>query len=153
MSEASKSDIAEQYKVYVGDLGNVGSRYATAQAFYLSVVSALLAILAIKENTFVTGDYLNWVTALICLFIAAVCWLWYRTLMFYGGLFKIKFDILRAMEAEAHLFDIYKQEDEAITKNPATKGGLVGRERVLPRVIGFAAALIALVSFVHPFLE
>jgi|KBSMisStaDraftv2_1062788.scaffolds.fasta_scaffold1966301_2 hypothetical protein len=35
------SDWLEQYKAYLADLGNVGSRYTTANGFYLPVISAL----------------------------------------------------------------------------------------------------------------
>jgi hypothetical protein len=40
------SDWMDQYKAYLADLGNVGSRYATANGFYLSIISALLGVLA-----------------------------------------------------------------------------------------------------------
>jgi len=40
----------ELYKAYIGDLGNIGGRYATANGFYLSVVTALIAVLALGET-------------------------------------------------------------------------------------------------------
>jgi len=108
--------ILEQYKAYMSDLGNIGSRYATAQAFYASIVSGLLALLAIKDRTTDITTYLNWVTVAICCFIVAICWLWYRTLMFYRGIFGVKFDILKRMERADGLFAIYKLEDDEIEK-------------------------------------
>ena len=39
----------EQYKAYIQDLGNIGTRYTTSNAFYLSVITALLGILSLTE--------------------------------------------------------------------------------------------------------
>ena len=41
--------IIEQYKVYVTDLGNVGAQLATTQTFYLTIISALIAVLTFKD--------------------------------------------------------------------------------------------------------
>jgi hypothetical protein len=51
MSNGSPEDtrrllVLEQYKSLVDDVGNIGTRYATANGFYLSVVTALLGVLA-----------------------------------------------------------------------------------------------------------
>ncbi len=40
----------DQYKAYLDDLGNIGTRYTTANGFYVSIVSALLAILALAQK-------------------------------------------------------------------------------------------------------
>src|SRR5260370_27198391 len=86
------------YKAYSGDLGNIGSRYATANGFYLSVVSALLAILALSES----GKALNQITGIVHVIVPIVgmviCWIWQKTITFYSTLFLGKFEVLREME-------------------------------------------------------
>ncbi len=39
----------EQYKAYLGDLGNIGTRRFTSNGFYLSVITALLGVLALAK--------------------------------------------------------------------------------------------------------
>jgi hypothetical protein len=48
-SERVPNYIVEQYKEYVTDLAAVGSQLWTVQTFYLSIISALIAVLALKE--------------------------------------------------------------------------------------------------------
>jgi hypothetical protein len=141
--------ILEQYKSYMGDLGNIGSRYATAQAFYASIVSGLFAVLAIKERTTTITDYLSWMTAVICCFIIAICWLWYHTLMYYDGLFAVKFSILKEMEKEGQLFKIYDPEYQRLEAKPNTKGGLIKKESLFPLGLGVVAAVVALAAAFH----
>jgi hypothetical protein len=140
----SPQTILEQYKAYMGDLGNIGSRYATAQAFYASIVSGLLAVLAIKERSTVIADYVNWITVLVCILIAAICWLWHGTLKYYEGLFHAKFDLLRKMENAGALFKIYDPEFKILEGNPYTRGGLIKKEALFPMSLGLIAALTAL---------
>lgn len=147
-TETAPETILEQYKSYMGDLGNIGSRYATAQAFYASIVSGLFALLAIKDKTDVTA-YLTWVTAVVCCFIVAICWLWYRTLMYYDGLFAVKFSILKEMEKKGNLFAIYDPEYQRLEAKPNTKGGLIKKESLFPLGLGIVAAVVALAAALH----
>ena len=148
-TETASETILEQYKSYMGDLGNIGSRYATAQAFYASIVSGLFAVLAIKEKMAAVTDYLSWVTVVICCFIVAICWLWYHTLMYYDGLFAVKFSILKEMEKKGNLFAIYDPEYRQLEANPNTKGGLIKKESLFPLGLGIVAAVVALAAALH----
>ena len=50
MAEASsiENQKIEQYKAYMQDVANIGSRHETARGFYLSVLTALLAFVALS---------------------------------------------------------------------------------------------------------
>ena len=39
----------DQWKAYLQDLGNIGTRYTTSNGFYLSIITALLAILSLTR--------------------------------------------------------------------------------------------------------
>ncbi len=88
----------DQYKAYLADLGNVGSRYATANGFYLSVISALLGILALTESSKLLGAVPRSTLWVVCLFACVICIVWTRTLGFYGRLFRAKFKVINELE-------------------------------------------------------
>ena len=46
LRQVLKNRLLDQWKSLVSDVGNIGTRYATANGFYLSVITALLALLA-----------------------------------------------------------------------------------------------------------
>src|SRR5436190_19870742 len=72
------STLLEQYKALIGDVGNIGTRYATANGFYLSIVSALLGVVAFTES----GKPLAQVDLVLVLTVAAfavvVCHVWMK---------------------------------------------------------------------------
>jgi amino acid transporter len=131
----------EQYKSYVIDLGNIGARYATTNGFYLSVVSALLGILAFVG----TGKALNDIQPVIMVGVPAfgcvVCWIWYKTNYFYSSLFAAKFAVLRKME-EVLSFKPYTVEREILKKQKLV--WLARNERKVPFTLGILFAAIAL---------
>lgn len=134
----------EQYKSYIADVGNVGNRYATANGFYLSVVSALLGVLA-----FVGADKaLNPIHAIIVtgvpLFGCVACWIWYKTIVFYGQLFRSKFDVLRAMESDSLSYDCYAREQKILMERKVE--WLTQNERKVPLMLGILFAVIAVAS-------
>src|SRR2546425_175597 len=94
------STLLEQYKALIGDVGNIGTRYATANGFYLSIVSALLGVVAFTES----GKPLAQVDLVLVLTVAAfaivVRHVWMKTLAFYRGLFGVKLQLLGEMEKE-----------------------------------------------------
>ncbi len=104
----------EQYKAYLGDLGSIGTRYATSNGFYLSVVTALLGILTYTKagEAFVGSQ--PYLAVAVPLFAILVCWIWWRTLAFYRNLFLAKFEVLRKMEEEGQLFHIYELEGKKL---------------------------------------
>src|SRR4051794_4918370 len=57
--------VVEQYKAYVTDLASVGAQFSTTQTFYLTIISALIAILAVKERLQTVNYYLKPVASLV----------------------------------------------------------------------------------------
>jgi hypothetical protein len=140
-------DIVEQYKAYVADVGNIGSRYATAQTFYLSVVSALIAVVAFAGKDAAAFQKYVWViAAFVMFFIALICYVWWRTLNFYNDLFAAKFEVLRKIEKTGALFPIFADEWAELQKRNAR--GLVRDEKSIPLVIGIAAVAGFILSVV-----
>ena len=88
----------EQYKAHLSDLGNVGSRYVTVQAFYVSVITALIGILALSESEKLLGTIQTGTLIIVCLFSIALCVVWALTIHFYQRLFRAKFEVLKALE-------------------------------------------------------
>ena len=97
-NEAEKARQLDQWKALVSDVGNVGTRYATANGFYLSVLTALLAVLAYVGTGKVFEAATYPVIVLVALFAMVICWIWRQTIEFYGKLFGAKFAVLKILE-------------------------------------------------------
>lgn len=99
---ATMENCMDQYKAYLADLGNIGTRYATVQGFYVSVISALLGILALTESSNASSKLLSKLPIptllVVCLFSIVLCCLWRATVRFYQKLFGAKIAVLREME-------------------------------------------------------
>ena len=134
------STYLEQYKAYLGDLGNVGSRYATANGFYLSSITALLAVLALVKAGEALADFRPVLGVTVPVFGILLCVVWSGTLKFYNLLFLTKFTVLRELEAQGGLFPVFKRELELLqaTKMPF----LIRREKFVPLL--FALPFVAL---------
>jgi hypothetical protein len=131
--------LIEQYKAYVADVGNIGSRYTTAQSFYLSVVSALIGVVAFFAKDADALRRYAWVAAPVMCFIALICFVWWRTLSFYQKLFGAKFAVLKKMEATGGLFKVFEEEwAELVARGSPT---LVQDEKWIPLIIGIAAVI------------
>jgi hypothetical protein len=121
----------DQYKAYIADLGNFGTRYTTANGFYISVITALLGILALTKAGDVFAAPKAYLGLAVSGFAVLVCLVWSRSIASYRKLFGIKFTILREMEQEGHLFPIYRREDEL-----REKVSLLQNERLIPILLG-----------------
>ena len=141
MDEAPASSVArisagyalQQYQAYLQDLGNIGTRYTTANGFYLSIITALLGILSLTKS----GESMTSAQGLLRLavpfFAALVCWVWSRSMAFYDAIFAAKFDVLREMETYAGLFTAYKNERDHFLEQ--RKGWLVKGETWISRLL------------------
>ena len=98
----------EQYKAYIVDLGNIGARYATVQGFYVSVIVALLSVLALAESNKILSQLQTGTLVVVCLFAVALCIVWALTIRFYRRLFEAKFEVLKALEGNLayNCFDV-----------------------------------------------
>jgi hypothetical protein len=141
------SHIVEQYKAYLTDLGNIGSRFGTVQVFYLTIVAALIGVLSLKDTNRSVQNFLSPVSIVVFLFIAVICWLWWDTLDFYGKLFAQKFDVLRAIEKQGGLLDIWAL-DECYHGLHLGQRRLIRTESHFVVVVGIAAFVLAIVAAV-----
>ncbi len=98
IGEKTMSDMLEQYKASLQDLGNIGSRHETARGFYLSVLTALLAVLALADQEkilYAVGGHLLLVVGIAGM---AVCALWFLQTLTLTALYAARFRGLEAME-------------------------------------------------------
>jgi hypothetical protein len=154
--------VQAQYIAYMADLGNMGARYSTSQAFYMSVVSGLVGIFAFVAKDGALSGHVAFVTVAVLAVIALICWAWWSTLSFYHDSFAAKLAVLKKMEEAATLFPIFKTEWAELSRNavnaPATARStdaqhrrskeLVNTERLVPAVIGGFAAIGALLVII-----
>jgi len=122
--------ILEQYKSYLGDIGNIGTRYATSNGFYLSVITALLGILALTKAGEVFASPKAALGLAVPTFAILVCMVWSRSIASYQKLFAVKFKVLREMESAGNLFLIFKREDELRGKLT-----ILENERLIPLLL------------------
>ena len=94
-----QSHLMEQYKLCVEMADRVSARRGQANSFYISLLSALLALLAlIFDNELFTGaaSVFLFFTALIGL---ALCLAWYINIQSYRQLNGLKFKVIHEIEA------------------------------------------------------
>jgi hypothetical protein len=125
-SASSQIPIVEQYKAYLVDIGNIGARYTTAQTFFVSIISTLVAGISTLIAVFSFKDigetkkrhhhdpifYLA--CAALLSFVGFICMLWKNTLEVYRKIFEVKFIVLREMETKhANILDgIFTREHD-----------------------------------------
>ncbi len=141
------STLLEQYKALIGDVGNIGTRYATANGFYLSIVSALLGVLAFTESgkPFAQVDLV--LVLMVSAFAIVICTIWAKTLEFYRGLFGVKLQILGEME-KGLAFPAYAKEYQMMQERGVRP--LIDNEKWVPRILGvfFGALAVAAILLI-----
>jgi hypothetical protein len=113
MAEASsiESQKIEQYKAYMQDVANIGSRHETARGFYL--LTALLAFVALSGK----DGPLNGIGANLFIVLSlgaiAICVLWLLHTLSFSALYRAKLGQLHKME-EKLPFQTFTAEFEAL---------------------------------------
>ena len=128
---SQQSVLLEQYKSYVADLGNIGSRYATANGFYLSIISALIAFIALTKKGESFETLRTAIQILVPLFAVLLCGVWFLTMRVYSSVFRAKFSVLRAMEVRL-AFPTYESEDKKLREYGPR---LISIERWVPLIL------------------
>jgi hypothetical protein len=144
---APKAIVIEQYKSYVADIGNVGTRYATANGFYLSVLTALLGVLAYVGTGKAIDKTTCLVVVLVAVFAIAICWIWRKTIVFYGKLFGGKFEVLKEkIEPQLGLeVNVYKAEFKAVYDERKAEF-LTSNEAKVPVLLAVFFAVVAVLA-------
>jgi hypothetical protein len=119
----------EQYKGKLGDLASLGSRQMSMTAYYVSIISALFGVLAFKEKSLYDVDLA--VLAMLCFAGILVCVLWYFSLSYFRGIFRVKFQVLEEIEMTLP-HRTFRREKELI--NTSRLGTWTWIERLLPLV-------------------
>jgi len=137
------STLIEQYKAVIGDVGNIGTRYTTANRFYLSILSAFVAVLALTESGKALEDVNLLLVLIVSIFAMVVCYIWTKTVNFYRALFGAKLQVLGEME-KGLAFPAYAREYEIMKEKGVQP--LTENERNVPVILwGFFGA-VAVVS-------
>jgi hypothetical protein len=133
--------LLEQYKAVIGDIGNIGIRYTTANRFYLSVMSAFVGVLALSESGKPPEEVNLPLVLVVSVFAMVICYIWTKTVLFYRALFGAKLQILGEME-KGLAFPAYAREFEIMKANGVAP--LTDNERKVPLILwGFFAAVAA----------
>ena len=146
MTDSEQGVLVEQFKTLVADVGNVGTRYAAANGFYLTVITGMIAILAYTGTARSLQDMSAFVIALVCFFASIVCYIWGVTMSFYGELFGAKFGVLKQIEKHfpVQAYELEGKDLYEVRKAPF----LTKHEAAIPRVLGFFFAMIGVMSLV-----
>lgn len=94
------SDMIEQYKAYLQDLGNIGSRHETARGFYITVLSALLSFLALAGKDGPLKEIGHPLVVVVGIGGIAICILWLFHTLAFTALYSAKFGRLSEMETK-----------------------------------------------------
>jgi hypothetical protein len=131
------------YKAYLADIESIGSRYSTANTFYMTVVSALLGVIAFADGSKPFGSLRVELVIAIALFAIVICWIWWKTINFYSLLFFAKFEVLRTMEAELP-FKPFIAETKILTDHKVE--WLLQNERRVPKILGAFFVVLMLLA-------
>lgn len=110
------NQMIEQYKSYMQDLANIGSRHETARGFYLSVLSALLAFVALAGKDGPLNGIGSHLFGVVSLGAIAICVLWLVHTLSFAALYSAKLGRVKIME-EKLPFRNFAEELDALEKD------------------------------------
>jgi len=129
--------LVEAYKFFSGTADNVSMRRQSANNFYLTLNTALLALIGYSIRYSANDNHLSWLPiVLIAVFVGCVLsYLWYQTIKSHEQLNRGKFEIINLME-EALRFAPYKAEWKVLGegKDSTKYKKTTGIEKTLPKV-------------------
>jgi hypothetical protein len=106
-----KTDYLEIYKAYVTGADNISARRQSANSFFVTLNTALLAFLGYSKHSF---SQPMWRLALLATLAGLViCYTWYRLIRSYKGLNSGKFRVIHLIEENLPLAP-YDAEWEAV---------------------------------------
>lgn len=121
----------EQYKAKLTDLGNLGTRQSSMTMYYISIVSAIFGLLALKEGKVFEIEITMLIT--LCTVGILVCILWFLSLNYFRNLFRAKLSVLTQMETTLP-FQTLAAESEIISKHKIKSW--IRIERIVPIIFG-----------------
>lgn len=141
---AGQDTTMKQYKLYLDDLQKIGARHEHTRKYYLSLITALFAVLSLGQSgiVFSLKDGVVW---LVAVFGASLCALWAAHMISFHALYHAKFALLRQLE-EKLSFPLFKREGELLKQSRPRYFSMTGIDTLV------AAVFIAL-FLVLPFLD
>ena len=94
-----KQHLLEQYKLYVEMADRISARRQTANSFFLSINTVLIAFIGIVADRQVTDLHLPWVIV-VSVAGLSLCYAWYRLIRSYKDINTVKFKVIHAIEAK-----------------------------------------------------
>ena len=132
--ENYRNHFFEQYKIYVEMADRISSRRQTANSFFLSVNTAVIAIVGYVQLGQKTGstESFYWLVSIAGILL---CYTWYRLIKSYKDLNSGKFKVVHAMEANLPMapFDA-EWESLGRGKNPKLYHPFTKVEMIVPWV-------------------
>ena len=154
----TKKDILEIYRLAVDMADKVSFRRSAMNRFYLTLVSALFAVLFVffqqngRESTLPWAPFYIWSFGLLVLIIA-LCYLWILQIQSYKKLNQAKFKVIAEMEKQLPIA-IYAEEEKIYKKDKRIDFSDI--EIWVPRIfIGVCFVLMFLSIFwtIEPFFQ
>ena len=98
MNKDDKALLIDQYKTYVDMSDKISQRRNQANRFYLTMLSAILALIGILQDKDVTFSNLNRVYLLVSIFSIFISIIWLINISSYRKLNTAKFRVIHKME-------------------------------------------------------
>jgi hypothetical protein len=137
--EKFQDHLLEQYKLYVEMIDRTSSRRNQMNGFYTSLLSGLLALIAIATNKEIAKFQTKFqAVAFVAVAILGVllCIIWYLNIQSYKQLNSGKFKVINELEQQLP-FACYKAEWEFLKKDKRYKGYLTQTdvEKIVPFIL------------------
>ena len=149
-----KEHLLEQYKLYVQMADNVSARRSQTNQFYISVVSALLAVVALVGKLF--GGEINSRPGLINISFIAItvlglglCLIWFANLLSYRQLNTGKFTVIHEMEEQLP-YPCYDREWDVLGRgtSPRKYLPLTHIEQYVPAIVAVPFLIVLLYTII-----
>lgn len=121
----------EQYKAKLSDLGNLGERQSSMTTYFLSIISAFIGILAIKDQSILKIDIS--ILLIICGAGFLICLLWFLSETYFLHVFRAKLTVLQTIE-QTLPYQTFKQESDILRQFKMRSWLRI--ERMIPVVFG-----------------
>ncbi len=137
-----KGHLLEQYKLFVEMADNISARRAQTNAFYITVLSALLAVVSLAADKFPSDVQMTTFMA-ISLLGMILCYVWNVNIRSYRQLNSGKFKVIHEMEKQLP-YPCYTREWEFLGKgeNAQKYLQLTRVERYVPYVMAIPFILL-----------
>ena len=144
-----KAHILEQYKLYVEMADRVSSRRVQISSFYISVLSALLALLSITSNKDLFQGPQSFVLLTVAILGLCLCVAWATNINSYKQLNSLKFRVIHEME-DYLPFPCYEREWEILIedKNRRRYLRLTAVEQYIPMILAVPYLCLFVYSFI-----